>query len=62
MEVGHAFIERELPRLLAGTNRRRGPDAEPMPWLAALVCGSAFDLALHDAFGNPPRRADVPHL
>jgi L-alanine-DL-glutamate epimerase-like enolase superfamily enzyme len=26
--------------------------AEPMPWLAALVCGSAFDLALHDAFGN----------
>jgi len=23
-----------------------------MPWLAALVCCSAFDLALHDAFGN----------
>lgn len=22
-----------------------------MPWLAALVCGSAFDLALHDAYG-----------
>ena len=26
--------------------------AEPMPWLAALVCNSAFDLALHDAFGK----------
>jgi L-alanine-DL-glutamate epimerase-like enolase superfamily enzyme len=51
VEVGHAFIERELPKLLDETNRRRGPDAEPMPWLAALVCGSAFDLALHDAFG-----------
>ena len=22
-----------------------------MPWLAALVCCSAFDLALHDAYG-----------
>ena len=22
-----------------------------MPWLAALVCNSAFDLALHDAYG-----------
>ncbi len=29
------------------------PDrAEPMPWLAALVCYSAFDLALHDAYGK----------
>jgi L-alanine-DL-glutamate epimerase-like enolase superfamily enzyme len=25
--------------------------AEPVPWLAALVCSSPFDLALHDAFG-----------
>jgi L-alanine-DL-glutamate epimerase-like enolase superfamily enzyme len=24
----------------------------PMPWLAALVCNSAFDLALHDAYGQ----------
>ncbi len=23
-----------------------------MPWLAALVCASAFDIALHDAFGG----------
>ena len=22
-----------------------------MPWLAALVCASAFDIALHDAYG-----------
>jgi len=26
--------------------------AEPIPWLAALVCFSPFDLALHDAFGK----------
>ena len=51
MEVGHAFLERELPRLLEQTNAGLGPGAEPMPWLAALVCCSAFDLALHDAFG-----------
>jgi L-alanine-DL-glutamate epimerase-like enolase superfamily enzyme len=26
--------------------------SEPVPWLAALVCNSAFDLALHDAYGK----------
>jgi L-alanine-DL-glutamate epimerase-like enolase superfamily enzyme len=30
--------------------------AEPLPWLAALVCCSAFDLALHDAFGQLHQR------
>jgi L-alanine-DL-glutamate epimerase-like enolase superfamily enzyme len=25
---------------------------EPMPWLAALVCCSVFDQAVHDAYGN----------
>jgi len=51
MEVGHAFVEKTLPTLLQTLNDRRGSDAEPMPWLAALVCCSAFDLALHDAYG-----------
>ena len=51
LEVGHAFQQLVLPELLARINRRRGPDAEPMPWLAALVCCSAFDIALHDAYG-----------
>ncbi|MBV8229846.1 MAG: hypothetical protein JO329_07680 [Planctomycetaceae bacterium] len=51
VEIGHAFLERELPRLLEQTNAGLGPGAEPMPWLAALACCSAFDLALHDAFG-----------
>ena len=50
IEVGHGFIHRVLPALLREHNRLRRA-AEPMPWLAALVCCSAFDLALHDAFG-----------
>jgi L-alanine-DL-glutamate epimerase-like enolase superfamily enzyme len=53
MEVGHAFIQERLPALLKDFNDRRkrhGQD-EAMPWLAALVCCSAFDIALHDAYG-----------
>jgi len=50
IEVGHAFQQQALPRLLRETNQQRG-EAEPMPWLAALVCCSLFDIALHDAFG-----------
>ena len=51
LEVGHAFIEGALPEQLAALNAARGPSAEPMPWLAALVSCSPFDIALHDAFG-----------
>ena len=50
MEVGHAFQQQVLPQLLQETNQERGK-AEPMPWLAALVCCSLFDIALHDAYG-----------
>jgi L-alanine-DL-glutamate epimerase-like enolase superfamily enzyme len=49
MEVGHAFQQQVLPDLLAQLNAKRS-DA-PMPWLAALICCSAFDIALHDAYG-----------
>ena len=51
MELGHEFQQRALPGLLARMNQERGADAEPMPWLAALVCCSVFDIALHDAYG-----------
>ncbi|MCY3017597.1 MAG: hypothetical protein NTW87_01010 [Planctomycetota bacterium] len=50
LEVGHAFQQTELPRLLRAFNRKRR-GREPMPWLAALVCCSVFDIALHDAYG-----------
>ena len=45
IEVGHAFLERTLPGLLE--NEAIGP----IPQLAGLVAASAFDLALHDAYG-----------
>ncbi|MFH1737389.1 MAG: hypothetical protein ABIH23_00175, partial [bacterium] len=51
IEVGHEFQETVLPARLAEFNEQRGT-SEPMPWLAALVCCSAFDIALHDAYGN----------
>ena len=43
IEIGHAFQQEVLPGLLQ--------QYQPMPRLAALVCLSAFDIALHDAFG-----------
>lgn len=51
LEVGHAFMQEALPRLQQQFNGTRGTQ-DQMPWLAALVCCSAFDIALHDAFGN----------
>jgi L-alanine-DL-glutamate epimerase-like enolase superfamily enzyme len=50
LEVGHSFQQKELPRLLRAFNKTR-KGREPMPWLAALVCCSVFDIALHDAYG-----------
>lgn len=50
MEIGHAFQQEVLPGLLERFGRE-GDVPEPMPWLAALVCSSPFDIALHDAYG-----------
>jgi L-alanine-DL-glutamate epimerase-like enolase superfamily enzyme len=50
LEIGRDFQEVTLPQMLAAVNSKQ-PAAEPMPWLAALLCFSAFDLAAHDAFG-----------
>ncbi len=51
LELGHDFQQTELPRLLAEFNQGQAAD-EPIPWLAALVCCSLFDIALHDALGK----------
>ena len=52
IEVGHDFQETVLQPWIKGFNQRSRRGKEPMPWLAALVCCSPFDLAVHDAFGN----------
>ena len=49
MEVGYDFIEQDMDRLLSTHNAEHGGEA--LPHLAALVCTSAFDIALHDAYG-----------
>ena len=51
MEIGHTLIMEDLPQALEESNQSKRSNSEPMPWLAALVCSSALDLALHDAFG-----------
>lgn len=51
MEIGHAFLETQLDTLLEKFNAGRAGE-EPMPHLAALICCSAFDIAVHDAYGN----------
>ena len=48
LEIGHAFQLARLHPLFEEFNQNR---EHAMPWLAALVCCSAFDLALHDAYG-----------
>ena len=51
LEIGHAFIETKLNELQASFNASRSAD-HALPHLAALVCFSPLDIALHDAFGN----------
>jgi L-alanine-DL-glutamate epimerase-like enolase superfamily enzyme len=51
IEVGHLFLEYVLPGLTERFNSIERKGSEAVPHLAALVCCSPFDLALHDAFG-----------
>jgi len=52
LEVGHAFQQEVLPLALNDNDEPPLENPEPIPWLAALVCNSPFDLALHDAYGR----------
>lgn len=51
METGHLFQKEILPGVLKRFNKMV-IESERLPWLAALVALSAFDIALHDAYGN----------
>jgi L-alanine-DL-glutamate epimerase-like enolase superfamily enzyme len=51
LEIGQQVLEEVLPDLTTAVNSALRQATEPIPWLAALVCNSPFDLALHDAFG-----------
>lgn len=52
MEVGYDFQREMLPVLHARFNQHEFLKDMAMPWLAALVCCSLFDIALHDAYGQ----------
>jgi len=52
LELGHDFLFEVLPGILREFNLNQRKGGEPMPWLAALVCASSFDIALHDAYGK----------
>ena len=51
LDIGHAFIETRLEALQDAFNSNRSREAA-LPHLAALVCFSPFDIALHDAYGK----------
>ena len=51
IEVGYNFQKDLLPEILSKFNYHNRKNSQPIPYLAALVCCSAFDIALHDAYG-----------
>lgn len=51
MEVGTTFAEGSFTPILRRFNSENRAGLEPMPHLAGLITASAFDLALHDAYG-----------
>ena len=61
MEMGYDFMEGPLPDLLAALNAGRDREAA-MPYLAALVCFSLFDIAIHDAFAVGKRSVRLRYL
>src|SRR6185295_11078982 len=56
IEIAHDFQKEILPELIKTMNQPGPTTGEPMPWLAALVCCSPFDIALHDAYGQLHQR------
>lgn len=51
MELGYDFIEGPMHAMLNAVNADREAEAH-MPHLAALVCFSLFDIAIHDAYAK----------
>ena len=56
LEIGADFCEQVLPAALEKTNCEQGC-SEKIPWLAALICCSMYDIAMHDAYGNLHQRS-----
>jgi L-alanine-DL-glutamate epimerase-like enolase superfamily enzyme len=50
LELGYRYQQERLPKLLEEFNAGQPAD-HCLPYLAALLCLSPFDIALHDAYG-----------
>ena len=55
LEIGADFLKSELRRTLEEHNATASQE-EHMPWLAALVCTSVLDQAIHDAYAKLCKR------
>ncbi len=51
LEIGSDFLESRLGSIRQEVNALHNTE-EPLPYLAALISSSPFDIALHDAYGN----------
>jgi len=52
LELGDTFDEHPLTTLVSEFNFNRDEEEDDLPWLAALLCLSPFDIAIHDAYAN----------
>ena len=52
LELGKDFQSQVLMKEAEAANQEAGAGEEAMPYLAALVCLSPLDIALHDAYAN----------
>ena len=55
LDLGISFQEQVLVQEFNEFNAGRG-ETDQMPWLAALVCCSLFDIAIHDGFGRAAKK------
>lgn len=52
IDIGYNFLEYVLPLVQKRFNLKLKESSEDLPWLAALICNSAFDIAFHDAYAK----------
>ncbi|HPC77222.1 MAG TPA: hypothetical protein PK811_02700 [bacterium] len=52
VEIGDIFLKYALPLTVIRFNSSLKESSENLPWLAALICNSAFDIAFHDAYAK----------
>ena len=52
MEIGYDFLQQVLPSQVRAEQEEQPSKTVTIPRLAALICASVWDQAIHDAYGN----------